>query len=94
MFDDLGIVPWDWVSDGTRCGLSAVNLAPQLPEVVKEVVMCLDGDLPGSPAFEASENAAQDLISRGLEVRMFRAPPGMDHNDLLRLPANVVPLHG
>lgn len=74
------------------CGLSAGNLAPQLPAVVKEVILCIDGDLPGSPAFEASEKAAQKLIARGLRVRKFRAPPRMDHNDLLQLPANVVPL--
>ena len=74
------------------CCLSVFNLAPQLPDQVKEIIMCLDGDLPGSPAFEASEKAVQKLISRGLKVRKFRAPPGMDHNDLLQLPANVVPL--
>lgn len=74
------------------CGLSVVNLAPQLPDIVKEVVMCLDGDLPGSPAFIASEKAVQELIRRGLKVLVFRAPPGMDHNDLLRQQDNVVPL--
>ena len=74
------------------CCISVANMAPPLPEVVEEVIMCLDGDLPGSPAFEASEKAVQGLIARGLRVRRFRAPPGMDHNDLLQLPANVVPL--
>lgn len=74
------------------CGLSATNLAPCLPKIVKEVVMCLDGDLPGSPAFRLSEKAIQELLRRGLKVRVFRAPPGIDYNDLLQQQANAVPL--
>ena len=74
------------------CCLTAGNLAPQLPAIVKEVVMCLDGDLPGSQAFRLSEKAIQELLRRGLKVRVFRAPPGMDHNDLLQQQDNVVPL--
>ena len=66
------------------CCLSVSNLAPHLPDQVTDVIMCLDGDAPDSKAFQVSERRVQELLGRGLRVRVFRAPPGSDHNDLLR----------
>ena len=71
------------------CCLSVSNLASNLPDQVKEIIMCLDGDDPGSKAFQVSERCVQKLMSRGLVVRVFRAPLGLDHNDLLRLPVKT-----
>ncbi len=67
------------------------NLSPALSDNIREVVLALDGDADGSDAFIASEKAIQALIARGLIVRVWRAPAGMDANDVLRLPQNVMP---
>ncbi len=73
--------------------LSVANMGKVvLPPIVREVVLCLDGDAPGSPAADAAHNAAQVFLREGREVRIARPPKGMDFNDLLCLPENVVPL--
>jgi hypothetical protein len=60
-----------------------------LPETVREVVLCANGDEPGQVAAEA---AAQRFIGEGRAARIANPPPGFDFNDLLRLPENVAPL--
>ena len=57
-----------------------------LPETVREVVLCADGDAPGQAAAEA---AAQRFIGEGRVARIARPPAGFDFNDMLRLPENV-----
>ena len=71
------------------CCSGVTNLAPHLPDQVTDVIMCLDGDAPDSNAFQVSERCVQELLGRGLRVRVFRAPQGSDHNDLLRLPGST-----
>lgn len=71
------------------CCLSVSNLAPHLPDQVTDVIMCLDGDAPDSKAYQVAERRVQELLGRGLRVRVFRAPQGSDHNDLIQLPGNT-----
>ena len=71
------------------CCLSVSNLAPHLPDQVTDVIMCLDGDAPDSTAFQVAERCVQELLGRGLRVRVFRAPQGSDHNDLIQLPGST-----
>lgn len=66
-------------------GLKAVIL----PDEVREVIICADGDEAGE---KAANDAAQRFLREGRDVRIARAPAGMDFNDLLMLPENVVPL--
>ena len=61
-----------------------------LPDDVHEVVICADGDDAGEAAAQA---VAQRFLREGREVRIARAPTGMDFNDLLMLPENVAPLN-
>ncbi len=77
-----GIPTWATLSTS---GLKAVIL----PDEVREVIICADGDEAGE---QAAQDAAQRFLREGREVRMARAPAGMDFNDLLVLPENVVPL--
>ena len=63
-----------------------------LPPIVREVILCLDGDVPGTPAAEVADNAAQIFLRGGRKVRIARPPSGMDFNDLLLQPKTVVPL--
>ena len=71
--------------------LSVANMGKVvLPPIVRELVLCLDGDAPGTPAADAAHNAGQMFLREGRKVRIARPPRGMDFNDLLRLPENVV----
>ena len=88
------------IAEGIETGLSAQELYPglpvwavlsvsnmgavALPETVREVVLLLDGDAPGSPADNAAGKAALELMKRGLKVKTIRPPEGKDFNDLLR----------
>ena len=88
------------IAEGIENGLSAMELYPglpvwavlsvsnmatvALPETVREVVLLLDGDAPGSPADKAAAKAALAIMKRGLKVEIIRPPEGKDLNDLLR----------
>ncbi len=76
-----GIPTWATLSTS---GLKAVIL----PDDVREVIICADGDDAGE---QAAQNAARRFHREGRVVRIARAPAGMDFNDLLVLPENVVP---
>ena len=78
-----GIPTWATLSTS---GLKTVILPPD----VREVVICADGDDAGD---QAAQDAAQRLLREGREVRIARAPAGMDFNDVLVLPENVVPFN-
>ena len=58
-----------------------------LPPQVREVVLCPDGDDAGEGAAQA---AARRFVAEGHKVRIARPPAGMDFNDLLIRPENVV----
>ncbi len=77
-----GIPTWATLSTS---GLKAVILSDE----VREVIICADGDEAGE---KAANDAAQRFLREGRVVRIARAPAGMDFNDLLVLPENVVPL--
>ena len=47
-----------------------------------------DGDEPGE---KAAQEAARRLYLEGREVKIARPPDGMDFNDLLMKPENVIP---
>ncbi len=65
-------------------GLKAVIL----PAEVKAVVIAADGDAAGEKAAQA---AARRFYLEGREVKIARPPDGMDFNDLLMKPGNVIP---
>ncbi len=71
-----------WACLGTS-GLKAVILPPE----VKTVIIAADGDEPGE---KAAPEAARRLYLEGRTVKIARPPAGMDFNDLLQLPENVV----
>ncbi len=60
-----------------------------LPPEVATVTIAADGDEPG---ITAAEEAASRFYREGRDVKIAKPPPGMDFNDLLLLPENVVPL--
>ncbi len=59
-----------------------------LPAEVKTVIIAADGDQAGE---EAAQAAARRFIAEGRDVKIARPPQGMDFNDLLLKPENVVP---
>ena len=65
-------------------GLKAVILPPE----VKTVTIAADGDAAGE---EAAQAAARRFYLEGREVKIARPPDGMDFNDLLMKPGNVIP---
>ena len=65
-------------------GLKAVILPPE----VKTVIIAADGDEAGE---KAAQEAARRLYLQGRELRIARPPAGMDFNDLLMKPENVIP---
>ncbi len=93
------------ISEGIESGLSVMQAAPGLPvwaalsapgmkalampPGVQEVILLADGDDPGD---RAAQRAAQEFLRQCKKARIARPPRGMDFNDLLRLPENVVPL--
>jgi hypothetical protein len=54
--------------------------ALELPDTVREVIVCADGDAEGD---HAATEAARRWQMQGRRVRIARAPPGKDFNDLL-----------
>ncbi len=64
-------------------GLKAVRLPPE----TRTIIIAADGDEPG---LAAAEEAASRFYREGREVKIARPPAGMDFNDLLQLPENVV----
>ena len=65
-------------------GLKSVILPPE----VETVTIAADADEPGE---EAAQAAARRFIAEGRTVKIARPPQGMDFNDLLNKPENVVP---
>ena len=65
-------------------GLRAVILPPE----VETVVIAADGDEAGE---EAAQEAARRFVAEGRQVKIARPPRGLDFNDLLLKPENVVP---
>ena len=72
-----------WACLGTS-GLKAVILPPE----VKIVTIAADGDEAGE---KAAQEAARRFYLEGREVKIARPPAGMDFNDLLMKPENVIP---
>ena len=72
-----------WATLGTS-GLRSVILPPE----VKTVIVAADGDQAGE---EAVQGAARRFIAEGRAVKIARPPQGMDFNDLLLQPENVIP---
>ena len=65
-------------------GLKAIILPPE----VKTVTIAADGDGAGE---KAAQEAARRFYTEGRKVKIARPPDGMDFNDLLMKPGNVVP---
>ncbi len=72
-----------WATLSTS-GLRSVILPPE----VETVIIAADADEPGE---EAAQAAARRFIAEGRTVKIARAPRGMDFNDLLLKPENVIP---
>ena len=95
------------ICEGIETGLSIVQAKPdlpvwavlsvsnmgavELPPAVREVVLCVDGDPPGSAADKAAIKAALAIEAGGRSVHIARPPEGTDFNDVLGLPGNVGP---
>ena len=72
----------------TWAGLSTSGIrALALPAQVRGVVLCPDGDDAGE---QAAQVAARRFVAEGRAVRIARPPTGLDFNDLLNRPENVV----
>ena len=76
-----GLPTWATLSTS---GLRAVILPPE----VETVIIAADADEAGEVAAQA---AARRFIAEGRKVKIARPPKGMDFNDLLLKPENVVP---
>ncbi len=72
-----------WATLSTS-GLRSVILPPE----VETVVVAADGDEGGE---EAAQAAARRFIAEDRKVKIARPPQGMDFNDLLLKPENVIP---
>ncbi len=72
-----------WATLGTS-GLRSVILPPE----VKTVIVAADGDQAGE---EAAQETARRFIAEGRTVKIAHPPQGMDFNDLLLKPENVIP---
>ena len=72
-----------WATLSTS-GLRAVILPP----ATTVVTIAADGDEAGEVAAQA---AARRFIAEGRSVKIARPPKGMDFNDLLNKPGNVIP---
>jgi DNA primase len=55
--------------------------AIEIPEVVREIIICADSDTPGERAAQA---ATQRFLRLGQRVRIARPECGRDFNDLLK----------
>lgn len=70
---------------------SAPNIkALILPSCVKEIILLPDGDEPGEIA---AKEAARRFISEGRAVKIARPPQGMDFNDVLLAPRQIISLN-
>ena len=72
-----------WATLSTS-GMRSVILPPE----VKTVIIAADADEPGEKAAQA---AARRFIAEGRTVKIAHPPQGMDFNDLLLKPENVIP---
>ena len=72
-----------WATLSTA-GLCSVILPPE----VNTVIIAADADEPGE---EAAQKAAKRFLAEGRTVKIARPPQGMDFNDLLLKPENVIP---
>ena len=72
-----------WATLSTS-GLRSVILPPE----VETVIIAADADEPGE---KAAQEAARRFIAEGRTVKIARPPKGMDFNDLLLKPENVIP---
>jgi hypothetical protein len=79
-----GLPTWATLSTS---GLRAVILPPE----VETVIIAADADEAGEVAAQA---AARRFIAEGHTVKIARPPQGMDFNDLLLKPENVIPFTG
>ncbi len=74
-----------WATLSTS-GLRSVILPPE----VELVIVAADGDEAGEIAAQA---AARRFIAEGRKVKIARPPQGMDFNDVLLKPENVIPFN-
>ncbi len=72
-----------WATLSTS-GLRSVILPPE----VETVIIAADADEPGE---KAAQEAARRFIAEGRKVKIAQPPQGMDFNDLLLKPENVIP---
>jgi len=68
-------------------GLKAVALPPE----VETIIIAADGDDPG---ITAAEEAASRFDREGRTAKIAKPPKGMDWNDVLVKPADVIPFPG
>ena len=71
-----------WATLSTS-GLKAVRL----PSELKAVTIAADGDEPGE---QAAQEAGRRFMTEGRTVKIARPPQGMDFNDMLLQPENVI----
>ncbi len=76
-----GLPVWATLSTSGLCSII-------LPIEVETVIIAADADEPGE---KAAQEAARRFIAEGREVKIARPPQGMDFNDLLNKPGNVIP---
>ena len=62
-----------------------------LPPEVETIIIAADGDDPG---LEAAEEAASRFVREGRTAKIAKPPMGMDWNDVLVKPADVIPFPG
>ncbi len=72
-----------WATLSTS-GLRSVILPPE----VETVIIAADADAAGE---DAAQEAARRFIAEGRTVKIARPPQGLDFNDLLLKPENVIP---
>lgn len=92
---------WVAIAEGIENGLSAALARPDLrilaaatlgnigkvvlPPQIGGVFVVADNDPLGTPGSNALENACNQLVDRGLDIKLVRAPAGYkDFNDALR----------
>jgi phage/plasmid primase-like uncharacterized protein len=75
-----GLPAWACLSTS---GLKSVVLPPE----VTTVIVAADGDEPGE---QAAQEAGRRFVAEGRTAKIARPPAGMDFNDLLQMPENVV----
>ena len=66
---------------GWAAGSAVMMRSLDLPPNVRTVIILADGDTPGENAAQAS---ARRWLREGRRVKIVRAPPGKDFNDVLK----------